>query len=605
MLSLKKLFKSEFVEVQAELIKRTYSLARPFGLRKASVVLLISISQGVFQVLGVTSIFPFLAVASDPGIIRDSGAGRRVLGYLPPLSDEQLLIAAGILAISTMLLSNIINLLSDVSRVLYAKSIEHSMRVGLLKKMALRPYGDFLLENSGILLKKVMADVSTFTNGVLLPLLDSFTRIVTIILLLSTLFILNPQVAAGASLVFGAFYLIVFRILGGRRKAIAAGVKIAYRGMVQNTQQFLGGIKPIKVHQAEKHFVDRFETHSASEAKLMVWMPVYSFGPRYLIEPLAFGGVVLVVLIYARSSEELLSMLPFFGIVAFAGYRLLPAVQALYGSATQLTTARHALDEVYEEFASIDRSMNEEQTNREDGFSCPPPYSWERDIVLEDVGFRYPGESGAVFEGFNFEIPKNSSVGIIGQTGSGKSTLVDLILGLHFPSTGSILIDGKPLTPNNRRSWQAGIGYVPQDIFLTDDTISANIAFGVPEDEVDVSRLREVASAAQLLNFIEDELPQSWNSLVGERGVRLSGGQRQRIGLARALYHRPSLLILDEATSALDVSTENEVLKAINALSGQVTILIIAHRLNTIQGCSLMIDLNSKTLGVAAVQVRR
>jgi ATP-binding cassette subfamily C protein len=252
-----------------------------------------------------------------------------------------------------------------------------------------------------------------------------------------------------------------------------------------------------------------------------------------------------------------------------------------------------SLNEVYDEFLAAEQDENQNHGVSTTEFSKPERLSWKQAITLKDLTFNYSESSKPVIDRLSLVIPKNTSLGIIGPTGCGKSTLVDLILGLHIPTSGKILIDDTPLTAENRRAWRAGIGYVPQDIFLTDDTIAANIAFGIPEDEIDPAALRQAAQAAQILDFIENDLPHGFKTVVGERGVRLSGGQRQRIGIARALYHRPDLLILDEATSALDIKTEAEVMKAIDALHGNITMLIIAHRLNTVCKCDKTIDLSS------------
>ena len=573
-----------------ELVRRVYCLARPYGRKKLLGISAFSIAQGAFQVIGVSSIFPFLALAADPSQIRDSRIGGLVIEWLPPLDDHQLLMLAGTIALIMLLLSSCINLAAEINRAYYARHFGHWLRCALVRKIARRPYGDFLQENSGVFLKKLNNDVMQYTISVLIPLLDSFARLITVLLLLGTLLLINPMVALGAALLFGLFYTTVFRVLGKRRSDISEGVKVSNRGMMRESQQLLGGIKPIKVHRVEEPFLSRIQHHSESQAKLLAWMPLYQNGPRYLVEPLAFGGVVVIVMIYAAQGRSFVELLPTLGVMALAGYRLLPALQLLYGQLTTLSTARHALDEVFDEFAAVGESMDKEIPGSSRRFSAPTPMEWQREIHLEKLSFQYPSTDRPVIDRLNVTIPKNSSLGIIGTTGSGKSTLVDLLLGLHKPTSGKILVDEQPIGPDNRRAWRGGIGYVPQDIFLIDDTLAANIAFGVPQDEIDPSRLREAATAAQILDFVE-ELPQQWQSRVGERGVRLSGGQRQRIGLARALYHKPSLLILDEATSALDGDTEAEVMKAINALNGSITMIIIAHRLSTITRCSEVLRL--------------
>jgi ATP-binding cassette subfamily C protein len=249
---------------------------------------------------------------------------------------------------------------------------------------------------------------------------------------------------------------------------------------------------------------------------------------------------------------------------------------------------RYTVDEIETELAEIGATSTTKLPER-DGDTTS--LSFEKAIRLENITFNYPGSNRAVLEDFSLEIPKNSSIGIIGATGSGKSTLVDIILGLHRPQSGVIRIDDRVLAPGDFASWRSMIGYVPQDIYLLDASVTTNIAFGIPPDEVDHTALREAAKAAQILNFIESELSAQWNTIVGERGVRLSGGQRQRIGLARALYHRPQVLVLDEATSALDSETETEVLKAIESLQGTITMIVVAHRLSTIQGCETVCKL--------------
>jgi ATP-binding cassette, subfamily B, bacterial PglK len=255
---------------------------------------------------------------------------------------------------------------------------------------------------------------------------------------------------------------------------------------------------------------------------------------------------------------------------------------------------------VYDEFVEVEPDGSVSPAISSDALARARPFRWNDSITLREISFRYPGASRPALEALSLTIPKNTSLGVIGPTGSGKSTLVDLLLGLYQPTAGEIVIDTRLLTPALVPSWQASIGYVPQDIFLIDDTIARNIAFGLPDSEIDPARLREASDTAQLLGFIEGELPSGFDTNVGERGVRLSGGQRQRIGLARALYHRPSLLILDEATSALDVATEARLLEALCALAGQLTMVVAAHRLSAVANCDQLIDLAKEIPAVAA-----
>lgn len=583
-----------FLQSTADLVRKVYLLATPFGRKKLLVVTGFSFAQGLFQVLGVTSVFPFLALAADPERLRNSQFGNRFLNLFPPMDNDRMLLVAGVFAIIMLLLANGVNLLAEFVRTRYAHQFGHWLRVRLLRKIATRPYTDFLQENTGVLVKKVVGDVMTYTNGVLLPSLDSIARLATVAMLIATLFFVHPGIAIAASCGLGIFYLAVFRSLNGYRKRISIGLKEASRGTYIEAQQMLGGIKPVKVHRAEETFIERFSIHSARNARLLAWTSLLGNGPRYLIEPLAFGGLVIAVLFYAARDQDLVTILPNLGVMALAGYRLLPALQILYGQVTQLTTQRHALEEVFDEFLAAENAAGKDDESADGRLSIPSALQWQKAITFENLGFQYPGASKPLFENLSLTVPKNTSLGIVGQTGCGKSTLVDLLLGLHVPTSGKILIDDTTLGPENRRAWRGGIGYVPQDIFLIDDTVAANIAFGVPKEKIVAADLERAATAAQIIDFIQNELPHGWQTLVGERGVRLSGGQRQRIGLARALYHEPELLVFDEATSALDTETEDGVMEAINHLRGQVTMIVIAHRLRTVETCDFRLDLSKR-----------
>jgi len=556
----------------------------------------LSLGQALFQVIGVTSIFPFLAVAADPERIRRSHFGTQFLSLFPPMENRQLLLVAGVIAIVGLLASNAVNLLAEYARTRYAQNFGHWLRVRLLRRIASQPYAYFLQRNSADLLKKIVGDVTNYTSGVLLPLLDTVARVLTAVLLLATLFLVQPVIALSAAIILGGFYVVTFRLLTRKRREVDENLRISLAGSFREAQQMLGGIKPVKVHRAEEHFLARFARHSAIVAQMYARVPVFANSARYFVEPLAFGGLVVAVLLLAAKGRDFSDILPNLGVMALAGYRLLPAVQLLYAQLTQVSSMRHAMDEVYDEFVVAE---SDTATSRRIGgavLSRAKPYQWNDAITLDEISFRYSGASKPILHGLSLTIDKNSSVGVIGPTGSGKSTLVDLLLGLHRPTTGEILIDGKPLTPELVPSWQASIGYVPQNIFLIDDTIARNIGFGLPESEIDPVRLREACAMAQILDFIETELPDGFQTTAGERGIRLSGGERQRLGLARALYHRPSLVLMDEATSALDKRTEAQVIEAIKALHGQLTVVVIAHRLSMIEHCDSVARLENGSL---------
>ncbi|PYJ05583.1 MAG: ABC transporter ATP-binding protein [Verrucomicrobia bacterium] len=591
---------SRFFHNVTDLIRRVLFLARPYGKAKLAGVFSLSLAQALFQVIGITSIFPFLAIAADPERIRRSHFGMRFLELFPPMQNRQLLLVAGVIAIVALLASNVVNLVAEYVRTRYAQNFGHWLRVRLLRRMASQPYPYFLQRNSADLLKKVVGDVMNYSSGVLLPLLDSVARGLTAVLLLATLFLVQPVIALSAAIVLGAYYVIIFRLLARKRREANENLRTSVGGSYREAHQMLSGIKAVKVHRAEEHFLSRFAKHSAVMAQMYAQLPVFANSARYLVEPLAFGGLVLAVLLLAAKGRDFSDILPNLGVMALAGYRLLPSLQLLYGQLTQISTMRHAVDEVYDEFAAAETDSSIPRVMRSDGVTPAAPFRWNDAIVLREVSFSYPSAPRPTLDDLSLTIAKNTSLGVIGPTGSGKSTLVDLLLGLYQPTAGEILIDGRPLTPALVPAWQASIGYVPQDIFLIDDTITRNIAFGLLDNEVDAARLREACDMAQILDFIEAEVPDAFDTNVGERGVRLSGGQRQRIGLARALYHRPSLLILDEATSALDIATEAKLLEALRALAGKLTMVVAAHRLSAVANCDQLVDLGEVTGAVKA-----
>lgn len=568
--------KSKFQNYR-ELIGKVFFLALPYGRRRLLLVFMIILAQGLMQVVGVTSIFPFLAVASDPGMFRESGIGQRSLSLLPELTNNQLLLIVGLFAIGMLFFSNLLMLTGEVVRARYTSGFAHWLRMRLLTRMMQNPYRYFLKKNTGELIKKTTGDVQAYISGVLAPLLEAFSKVVTVLLLLGTLLLVDYKLAIGASVGFSLYYIIIFYALRKTRKKRSDIQKMVNRGSMKEIIQLFSGIKPIKVHCAEQEFLNRYGHYSSISAALAKWNPLFGSTPRYLIEPLAFGGMVLIVLMISIRGENFNSIIPTLGVMALAGYRLIPSFQVLYAASTGISLMIHSLEELHEEFA---RAAGIPETCFAQ--NCQP-LRWNSSIELQGITFRHEGAPLPVIDRLSLEIKKNQFVAFIGSTGSGKSTLVDLIIGLHTPEKGQFLVDGDPIEPNQHRSWRKGIGYVPQDIFLLDDTVAANIAFGEDKDSINLKRVIEVARIAQILDFVEKELPDGFQSIVGERGVRLSGGQRQRIGLARALYHKPELLVLDEATSALDSETEAALMKAIENLYHQITLIVIAHRLSTIQ----------------------
>lgn len=567
-----------------KLLTRCYRLAVPYGRLKLFAVLGLILFNGVLQLVGVTSIFPFFALAADPERIRNSTFGRWFLHFLPPMDGNHLLVVAGCFSILMLVIASLGSIASEVIRIRYAYGFCHWLRKRLFESYSSRPYGFFLSRNSSDLGRR-LGDVMTFIQSVLLPIGEIITRIVMVVLLVGTVFLVQPIVAIGSVILLGGFYLLVFLWIRPKTRRIGEGLKLHTSSFSKHSWQFLHGIKTVLVHGKSKYFIEKALDHSMAIGRFQGLIPIYSNGPRYMVEPIAFGGLVAIVIVLALQGRSFSDILPNLSVMALAAYRLLPTLQLLYGQLVTVAANNYTLTQLEEEILGLEK----ESELANSGIWVDRDLCFEKEIRFDNITFRYPISSPPILKDFNLTIPKNSSIGIAGPSGSGKSTLVDLILGLHSAEKGGITIDGAALSKKNMQSWRKMIGYVPQEIYLTDESLEDNIAFGI--EIIDQTALREAAEAAQILDFING-LPDGFKTKVGERGVRLSGGQRQRIGLARALYHKPKILILDEATSALDNQTEIAVMETIHHLQGKLTIITIAHRLTTLERCDKILKLN-------------
>lgn len=560
------------------LVKSIYRMAAPYGRARLVILLAFALMQGLFQVAGVTSIFPFLALVADPAQFYASPLGRWVTAHYPQVGPDTLMLFAGLGSIAFLFLANGSLLVGEVIRARYVHGLGHWLRTRVLAHILANPYAYFLEHNTGELLKKTAGDVMTFVVGILAPLLEFIARGLTLVLLVIAIGIFDPLICVLMGGALAGFYLIAYACLRPLRQRTSDGLKHSNRGAMKEALQALGGIKPIKLNGVERLFLERYARWSLGQARFSTWIPVIGNGPRYLVEPVAFGAIVGLTLMTLGSGASLAPLLPTLGVFALAGYRLVPNFQIMYGSLTGITTSLHALEEIREE---IEGCLDPAGPDFE--AVAPLPLRWRREIALESITYRHHGKAAPLFENVTLVIPRNAFVALTGETGSGKSTLVDLVLGLLEPEEGCLCLDGKPLRKEQMRAYRAGIGVVSQDIFLVDDTLAANVAFGVPSGQRDEARIREVLKIAQIDPAGEGTDALRLETHVGERGIRLSGGQRQRIGLARALYRQPDFLVLDEATSALDGATEAALLAAIERIRKTMTLLVIAHRPSTIE----------------------
>jgi len=341
-----------------------------------------------------------------------------------------------------------------------------------------------------------------------------------------------------------------------------------------------GASKEVKVGGLEQTYIKIFSNSAQHFARTLASSGAINLLPRYFLEAFAFGGILLITLYTMTESNSLSNSLPIIGLYVFAGYRLMPAVQQIYVSFTKLTFVSASLNKIYNDSKSLKPFI----ANQDQGVLL-----LNKSITLNNIHYNYPNSSRTVLKEISLNISAKTTVGLVGATGSGKTTTVDIILGLLEAQKGTLEVDGQIITKQNSRSWQRSIGYVPQHIYLADDTVAANIAFGVASKDINKESVVKASKIANLDEFVIEELPNKYQTIIGERGIKLSGGQRQRIGIARALYHKPQILILDEATSALDNQTEKAVMDAINNLNKDITIILIAHRLNTVKKCDKII----------------
>jgi len=415
--------------------------------------------------------------------------------------------------------------------------------------------------------------------------LNLFASVVIALSLIAALLLVSPGATLMAGLALGFGYATVSWINAGKLAANSRVIAAEQDAVIKTLQEGLGGIRDILLDGTQKIYGEAYRKAEAALRRAHASTMFLSYSPRYFMESLGMVFFATLALVLCGRSEGLAGALPVLGALALGVQRLLPALQQGYVSWSSLVAYQEPTQEVVDLLEQPMPSWVEKAGNS--------LIKFEKEICFDSVGFRYNPESPMVLSDLSFSISKGSRVGFVGKTGSGKSTCLDLLMGLLEPSEGKILIDGKVLHASNVRAWQRKIAHVPQSVYLSDNSLAENIAFGVPLTEIDMGRVREAARQAQIADFIEGS-PQGYQARVGERGIRLSGGQRQRIGIARALYRQAQILVFDEATSSLDSETEDAVMDSINSLSANLTILIIAHRMTSLKNCSQVISLKNE-----------
>ena len=532
--------------------------------------------MGFLEVVGIASILPFMQLLAEPNAIEKSSWLQWAYDYFQFDSHRSMLVGAGIGVIFLITVTNLFSAFTVWLQFKYSWQVAHDFGTRLLQAYLKKPYAYYLNKNTAELRAYLISEVSSLTSGVLIPLIEMLTKSVVSLVIFALLIWIDPKVALTMSAVLGGAYMLIYYAQRGLLKRLGEHRITTNLLRYKNLAELLTGIKTVKVSGTQEFFYKRYETASQEFCDVQPKVSMMMAAPKYFLEIFAFGGILAVTLYLYTSGGNLQAALPRLSLYAVAGYRLLPALQRAFTAASRIKHNIPVLDKLHADlYASLGISLTEGTV------SAPLPF--EEAIRLDNVAFHYENMPQMVLEDFNVEIKKGEIIAFVGSTGAGKTTLIDLFVGLLEPTGGRILIDAQPLIPQNQAAWQRQIAYVPQEVFLFDDTVARNIVIGQTDEKIDQKRLIEVTQMADIHDFIMNELPQGFDAQIGERGVRLSGGQRQRLGLARALYHQPSVLVLDEATSALDSITEKSIIDALKTLPDNMTILIIAHRLSTVR----------------------
>lgn len=531
---------------------------------------------GLIDVLGVASVMPFLALVADPTAAERISAFATIRAWLGIADPRQFTLLVGLVALGIILLNSGLNAALTWAQLLFSNMVGFTLSRRLFRRYLARDRLFFAHRNSAELSKNILNEVDRVVSGVLSPSLILVSRAFAALAIVILLLVIEPKLAVALAAGFGGIYVLIYLFMRHRLNRLG---ETAVRGNEQRFQvvsESFSTLDELKLYGRVDDFARRYDAPGRDYAWAHALSMVISQTPRFVLEPLAFGSIVVIVLFALWSGDNIVAVLPVAGLFAYAGYRLMPAFQNIFVAISSIRFFRPAVRIVVDAVAGED-----EAPLREERAVSPVPFT--RVVELRDISISLNDSGRVTLRSINLDIQAHTTIGLIGKTGCGKSTLVGVITGLLRPTSGTIRIDGQLLDEHSLPGWQRHIGYVPQVIVLTDDSVSANIALGVPEENIDHRAVERAACAAGIHEFIATELPGGYQGRVGERGARLSGGQRQRIGIARALYHDPDVIVFDEATSALDHETEQAVMTAIDELAGTRTIIMIAHRLTTLR----------------------
>ncbi len=530
------------------------------------------------EVVGVASIMPFLALVGDPSLINENKWLAEAFELTGLTDKNTFVVYCGIFAVCMLVFSNMVRFFTTAALLKFIHGGNFAISTRMFKIYILQPYTFFLNHNSSEMGKNILDEVGLVSANVLQQYLILASRGIITLAMLTFMVVMEPLVSVALFSFFGGCYVIAYLATHRKMVSIAKMRVKAQSGRFHVAGDSFRGIKEVKSGNREKFFFELFRKNASDFAHQCAVNEIVACCPRFILEVVAFGSVIVLVLYFFIAGFELAQFLPLLGMYALGGMKLMPALQQMFTAVNSIRFYLPTLQMLYRDFSKYGPTAEEFE-------SAVEAVPFEKSISFRDVSFAYPGGDQNVLNSLDLSINKNEMIGLVGTTGAGKTTLIDILLGLLRPNDGTLEIDGVPVDRQNVRAWQKHIGYVSQSIFLLDDTVRMNIAFGVNHDEIDEDRIIKAAKIANIHDHIMENMPDGYDSIVGEQGVRMSGGQKQRMGIARSLYHDPDVLILDEATSALDSETESRVMESIKTLAGKKTIIMIAHRTMTLAQC--------------------
>ena len=558
--------------------------------KKTAILILFLVTLlALFDAFSIASIMPFIALVTNPDLIQTNEHVNYLYLLISPSNKNVFIIYVGLLVLFMVVLSNFLRMLSFYSQVSYSYNRQFSISVKLLNDFLERPFEWFLTQNTSNLSKKLLSETREITDSAILSILNFFSysiAIIIIVLLLALIdFFTALIVLTIPVLIYSLIYIFVKKTL----------LKLGNIRMISDKDRFkavsetLSGVRELNLSNNKSLLFNKYKNAAKSFAKSQILIDTFSQIPRFFIEIVAFGSLIFLIIYLLYTRENVLDILPLIGLYAMAGYRMLPSAQMVYISVSKLQAVKPSIENLYKDI-------------KYKNFTKKPVLKFfdGNKIILKNIYYNYPGTKEPVLKNINMSIVQGQTIGVIGHTGSGKSTLIDIILGLLKPSKGNVKIGKDFFKESNKdydlKDWHNLIGYVPQNIFLLDDNVYSNIAFGVNHKEIIINKIKKSVQIAEISDFLDQSLSDKYLTKLGERGVRLSGGQIQRIGIARALYHDPSVIVFDEATSALDILTEQKVIKNIEKIKKKLTKIFIAHRLSTLKNCDVIFFIENGTI---------